>query len=241
MSRSACLAASFLALLCAGLFVGGAGARSNTGSTPNPVAFDCAGPSAADVANSDFFWYWPCASFLHVSVNPAGMALGDVQSTPYAIDCPHACTRPFAEGTKVTLTAHPSDGASFAGWSGAACVGQGNPCVATVSGDTQVTANFSGTATETAGPLEELRVFVGNTPGPPPAHVTGTGGFDSTFCSAPCGKNYAQGTTVTLTATYGSSLAICDSADPGVNEPNPYVFSITSARVVSTWPSAHSC
>jgi hypothetical protein len=241
MSRSACLAASILALLCAGLFVGGAGAQSSVrSSAPNPVAFDCAGPSATDVANSDFFWYWPCASFLHVSVNPSGDALGYVRSTPYAIDCPHACTRPFTAGTKVTLTAYPSNGASFVSWSGDACAGQGNPCVATVSGDTQVTANFDGVAIppETAGPLLTLTSFLGFVF--PFGTVTGSGNYSCVFTS--CSGTYAPGTTVTLTASgISSPYFFCDATTGLTQHPSPYTFAITSSHAVSPRPSGGSC
>lgn len=241
MTRSACMAASLLAFLFAGLLLaGGAGAGSTVRATPNPVVFDCAGPSVTDVVDSDFFWYWPCASFLHVSVAPTGDALGYVQSTPYAIDCPHACTRPFDAGTKVTLTAYPSAGAFFESWSGDACADQGNPCIATVSGDTQVTANFGGVAIppETASPQEQLGTFMGYVTA---ATVTGTNGFSCSFSL--CTKNYAPGTSVTLSATgsVGAPFSFCDSTTGTTLHVSPYTFPITSSRNVSPRPSGSSC
>jgi hypothetical protein len=241
MTRNACLAAVLLAMALTGLFAGSAGARTNVAPTPAPVFFACAGPSANDVADSDFFWYWSCASFLHVSVTPSGMALGYVQSTPYAIDCPHACTRPFADGTKVTLTAHPSEGGNFDGWGAGACAGQGNPCVVTISGDTQVAADFSGTAiSPTAGPLSTLSMFMGNTTG---TTVTGTGGFVCAF--GVCTKDYVQGTTVTLTATGGVSppFFFCDSTTGTTHQASPYRFVITgtATRYVSPRHTGGTC
>jgi hypothetical protein len=96
-------------------------------------------------ARSDFFWTWNSALLLHVDVTPHEQTLGYVRSTgPYLLDCPNACTRPFAAGQTVELHAYPSPGASFAGWGGSACEGQGNPCTFTIAGDAIVTANFAG-------------------------------------------------------------------------------------------------
>lgn len=241
MTRNAYLMASLLACLLAGLFVAGAGARSSVRTAPNLFAFSCAAPSATDVADSDFFWYWPCASFLHVSVKPAGEALGYVRSVPYAIDCPSACTRPFAQGAQVNLTAYPSEGATFDGWSGAACEGQGNPCLATVNGDTQVTANFGGvlesSPPETSRSFATLRVFMGYLSG---GSVTGTSGFGCTF--SVCAKTYPQGTSVTLSGTEPlHTVVFCDSTVPGVTHASPYSFPITSTRRVDPHPAPFSC
>jgi len=146
------------------LFAGTAGATGSHVSHVSTATDACSTPSLQDVADSDFFWYWPCASFLHVETTPAGESLGYVRSTPYAIDCPHACTRPFAAGTTVVLTAYPSNGAYFTDWSGA-CAGQGNPCTVTVNGDTQVTANFGGRRVHTqelTGQGKRFAIGVGN-------------------------------------------------------------------------------
>jgi len=52
------------------------------------------------------------------------------------------CTESFANGSQVSLTAHPDDGWLFSGWGGA-CTGNGNPCVVTMSQAQNVTAEFS--------------------------------------------------------------------------------------------------
>jgi hypothetical protein len=59
-----------------------------------------------------------------------------------AIHCPSACSNAYTANTPVTLTATPSSGSTFAGWSGA-CSGTGT-CQVTMSADTAVTATFSG-------------------------------------------------------------------------------------------------
>lgn len=78
---------------------------------------------------------------LTVDVEPDGG--GFVRSDPYAIDCPTSCSVPFGRGQTVTLTATPTSGYTFDGWSGA-CAGTG-PCTLTLDDSKVVTANFSGT------------------------------------------------------------------------------------------------
>ncbi|HEX5450717.1 MAG TPA: hypothetical protein VFW85_11755, partial [Gaiellaceae bacterium] len=190
------------------LFAGTAGATGSHTNHVSKVADACATPSLQDVADSDFFWYWPCASFLHVETNPAGASLGYVRSTPYAIDCPHACTRPFAAGTSVVLTAYPSNGASFTSWSGA-CAGQGNPCTVTVNGDTQVTANFGGTVIPkvTHSPMVTLTIFFGLVSSMLPVDTytfTNPPGGAGGLCDASggtCSYSYSPGTIVSVTVS----------------------------------------
>ena len=51
---------------------------------------------------------------------------GTVTSVPAGIFCGAACTAVYLDGTSVSLTATPSSGYRFAGWSGA-CTGTGAP------------------------------------------------------------------------------------------------------------------
>src|SRR2546426_394120 len=67
---------------------------------------------------------------------------GTVTSNPGGIDCGSDCTESYTPGTAVTLTAAPSAGSTFGGWSGA-CTGTG-ACAVTLSADTTVTASFVG-------------------------------------------------------------------------------------------------
>ncbi|MEA3546700.1 MAG: hypothetical protein U9R66_03475 [Thermodesulfobacteriota bacterium] len=66
---------------------------------------------------------------------------GIVTSHPSGIDCPKNCTDFFYKNTSVTLTAVPSEGASFGNWSGGGCSGSGT-CTVTMDSDIEVTATF---------------------------------------------------------------------------------------------------
>jgi phospholipase C len=75
-------------------------------------------------------------------VTMSGAGTGTVTSNPSGISCPTTCSASFANGTQVTLTAVPSTGSSFGGWSGA-CSGTGT-CVVTLNAATTVNALFGG-------------------------------------------------------------------------------------------------
>jgi len=120
---------------------------------------------------------------LTITVNGAGT----VASNPQGIDCPSACTAGFAPGTAITLTATPSAGALFAGWSGA-CAGGATTCSVTVNTAASVTATFLS--------LFNLTVTKAG---------TGTGSVTSNpigiDCGTVCNASFTQGSVVQLTAT----------------------------------------
>jgi chitinase len=68
-----------------------------------------------------------------------------VNSTWGGSTSPGAGTYSFMFGTQVTVTALPSSGYVFTGWSGAA-IGTSNPVTITVDGDKALTANFGAAA-----------------------------------------------------------------------------------------------
>ena len=94
----------------------------------------------------------------------------------------------FLQGTVVTLTAAPSAGSTFTGWTGA-CTGTASTCTITMTGDTTATATFSGIVAP-----------------PPPASyrlVLKTNGSGS-VSSNPSDSNFAAGSVVTVTAVPGA-------------------------------------
>jgi subtilisin family serine protease len=76
-----------------------------------------------------------------LTVTRAGTGSGSVQSLPSGIDCGPDCSRRFAPGTVVSLTAVAAPNAQFSGWTGG-CSGTGG-CSVTLGADTTVQANFT--------------------------------------------------------------------------------------------------
>lgn len=76
-----------------------------------------------------------------LTVTESGTGTGTVVSDPAGISCPGTCSHAFADGTVVTLTATPSAGSSFDGWTDG-CSGDGS-CQLTLSADTTATAGFT--------------------------------------------------------------------------------------------------
>jgi hypothetical protein len=75
-----------------------------------------------------------------LSVSLAGTGTGSVSGS--GISCPGTCLNSYASGTVVTLTATPSPGSTFAGWSGCDTT-DGDFCAVTITADRGVTAGFT--------------------------------------------------------------------------------------------------
>lgn len=101
------------------------------------------------------------------------------------------CSGNVPSGTTVTLTATAASGYQFDGWSGA-CSSSGNSpsCSLTINANTSVTATFSQVAANSS-PLTVSKAGSGTVTSSP-------AGIN---CGSDCGETYANGTTVTLTAT----------------------------------------
>ncbi len=78
--------------------------------------------------------------FLPVTVTRSGAGSGTVTSLPAGIDCGASCFADFLSGSTVTLTATPSLGSVFVGWSGA-CPGAA-ACMLSMNAARTVTARF---------------------------------------------------------------------------------------------------
>lgn len=89
-----------------------------------------------------------------LSVTDSGAGAGTVSSSPPGINCSSACSYSFNSGISVTLTATPSAGSTFAGWSGD-CAGTGT-CTVTMSAAKSVTATFGTVATAAMIPLIDM-------------------------------------------------------------------------------------
>jgi len=122
-----------------------------------------------------------------LTVTNAGTGSGTVTSSPSGIKCGSTCSNSYSSGTRVTLTATPTAGSTFTGWSGAACSGTGT-CTVTMSAAQNVTATFT-TQTHT---LTVTKAGTGS--GAVASSPTGIS------CGATCSANYNYYTNVTLTA-----------------------------------------
>jgi Divergent InlB B-repeat domain len=123
-----------------------------------------------------------------LSVNKAGNGSGAVTSSPLGINCSPTCSATFDHGTPVVLTASPSVGSTFTGWSGGGCGGTGT-CTVTMTAATSVTATF----TLNTYPLSVTKNGNGNgsvTSSPP-----------GITCPTDCSEVFNHGTQVTLTAS----------------------------------------
>jgi Divergent InlB B-repeat domain len=125
-----------------------------------------------------------------LTVSKTGTGSGTVTSDPAGIDCGATCSHAYASGTSVTLSAAPTSGSAFLGWSGAGCSGT-STCQVAMNADASVTANF----------VPTFSLAVSKT-------GTGSGKVTSTpagiNCGSTCSHQFASGTPVTLSATADS-------------------------------------
>ena len=126
-----------------------------------------------------------------LTVYKAGAGTGTVSSNPVGIGCGVICSTTFADNTVVTLTAAADSGSTFTGWSGA-CSGTGT-CTVTLDTTKAVTATFD-TSIKT---LSVFKAGVGaGTVTSSPAGIN---------CGVTCSYDYANNTSVTLTAAPDAS------------------------------------
>jgi hypothetical protein len=154
--------------------------------------------NAATTVTATFTKQW------QLSVSTAGTGTGIV--TGGVIDCGATCSALVDDGTAVTLSATPTNGSVFTGWTGA-CTGTGS-CAVTMNAAYAVTATF-------ASPTQLFTLS-----------VVPSGAGSGTVTSSPkglnCGKRcsdtFTVGTVVTLTAkparkhTFGGWSGACASA-----------------------------
>ena len=160
------------------VFSNWSGACSGTTTTCNVTV------NATTSVVANFTAIAPTSFPLNVVVSGAGT----VSSGPPGIDCPAlACSVAFATNTLVTLTAAPSPGSIFVGWSGA-CTGTAITCQVTMSAARNVGAAFASTAQVTLTVSGGIGGVVTSVPG----------GID---CGTTCIAGYAFGTLVSLVAT----------------------------------------
>ncbi|HJK98766.1 MAG TPA: hypothetical protein RMF84_16215, partial [Polyangiaceae bacterium LLY-WYZ-14_1] len=159
-----------------------------------------------------------------LTVQVRGNGAGTVTSSPTGISCTRGdCRRDFPHGTRVTLTAAPNTASSrFTGWGGA-CRGGGTTCTVDMTAARTATATFE---------LLDRRLDVTTTG---PGSVTSSpSGIDCDEDAADCAETYSHGTTVTLTATPGSTgtfvgwSGACSGSSPTCTVPMTAARSVTA-------------
>lgn len=103
----------------------------------------------SDSSPADQFTYVAPADEM-LTIATTGPGRGLVFASP-GTPCESTCTEGFVEGSTVMLTAEPSSGSVFSGWSGMGCSGTGI-CQVTLAGSASVTANFELAAAPGPGP-----------------------------------------------------------------------------------------
>ncbi len=153
-----------------------------------------------------------------LSVALAGTGTGTVTSSPAGINCGATCKANFTSGTNVTLTAAPSTGSTFAGWTGG-CSGTGT-CTVDLTTDTSVTATFN------AVPVALTVSLAGTGSGVVTSSPAGIN------CGTTCSANFGEGTQVTLSEapSIGSTFA---SWGGGCTGTGPCVVSLSKATTVT--------
>lgn len=107
-----------------------------------------AGGITIDVSSPAILAEIVAAANYSLYVSKSGTGNGTVTSSPYGINCGSDCDQAYYDGTIVKLTAAPSTGSYFAGWTGD-CISQALNCKVTMDAAKHVTATFtSGTPPE---------------------------------------------------------------------------------------------
>ncbi len=135
-----------------------------------------------------------------LTVAKAGAGTGTVIADSGAIACGATCTGTYAGSTVVTLTAAPTHGSTFAGWSGD-CSGAATTAPVTMSAAKTCTATFDPAVTPTPTP----------TPSAPPipqvpVNVDTSGSGQGTVSLAGALANLPANTPITVQQTSGAAL-----------------------------------
>ncbi len=184
---------------------------------PNEIdafAYDTAGNSV-----SSYIWLNHILTYM-LTVNKTGGGTGTVTSSPSGVNCGSDCSQVYDENTSVTLTANPSTGSAFTGWSGGGCSGTGT-CTVAMTAATTVTANFS---------VQTPTLTVAK-PGTGDGTVTSSpAGIN---CGSDCSQSYAYNTSVTLTAAAGSGSSFTGWSGGGCSGTGTCTVAMTATTTVS--------
>ena len=100
-----------------------------------------------------------------LTINKSSAGASSILSVPSVVNCDASCSvasGSFVDGSSVTLTSIVNSPYTFAGWSGGGCSGTG-ACTFTITGDTAITATYTGGPTATPTPTATQTPTVVNT------------------------------------------------------------------------------
>jgi uncharacterized repeat protein (TIGR02543 family) len=168
------------------------------------------------------------ATFNRPVLTVAKTGSGSGLITGPGIHCGVDCTEPYnlsVPPRMVTLTAAPSAGSTFAGWSGCTTV-NGTACTVAVSASKTVKATFN---TTTPGTYALTIYKIGTGLGTVASNPAGVS------CGGVCVANFASGVTVTLTATAttGSTFLGWVGCTPLTANPKQCTVAMSAARIVT--------
>ena len=143
---------------------------------------------------------------------------GRVTSQPAGIDCGTLCVADFAAGTQVTLTVAVNPGYYFSGWNGGGCSGT-DTCVVRMNSAQYVTANFR---------MQTLMVTMAGT-----GSGTVTSAPSGINCGATCTANFAEGSSVILTAARASGSDFTGWSGAGCSGTGTCTVSMSQAQAVT--------
>jgi hypothetical protein len=147
----------------------------------------------------------------------SGLASGSDPVAGSAISCPGSCSGSYPADTTLTLSAAPSSGSTFAGWSGGGCTGTGT-CNVSVEAAATVTATFDANPTLTVA-------LAGSGSGT----VTGT----DLDCPGLCSSEFPSGTSETLTATPDAGSTFAGWSGGGCSGTATCTVAVSSAETVT--------
>ena len=142
-----------------------------------------------------------------LNVTTSGEGDGSVSSSDDGISCDSTnpelndCSEVYEEGTQVSLTASPSEGSVFGGWTDCDSV-EGPTCSVTMSDERTVDARFDPESEEALADLDIAKSDIASGFGPDPVSSGGVVAYQVSVGNG--GPDDATGVTVTDTATNGT-------------------------------------
>ena len=170
-----------------------------------------------------------------VNVTRNGTGSGTVTSSPGGINCGNTCSAGFAPGTNVTLTATPTSGSVFGGWSGGGCSGTATTCSLTLTASVPVTATFNSTAQGFSFAIDPTASVAQGGSATATANITRVNGYAGAVTLAVTGAPNGVTITTNPTSITGNTATLNITSAGTVAAGNyPITISATGAGIAGT-------